>query len=94
VVVYTVGFGRGRSARFRETLTAFAHASGGRAFFPERSNALDAAFDSILDELSHQYVLSYVSDATDARDWRRLEVKARCEGCKVRAREGYRVPDR
>ena len=94
VVVYTVGFGKARSERYRETLTAFAQASGGRAFFPQGGEELDATFGAILDELSHQYVLSYVSNAADGREWRRLEVRARCEGCSVRAREGYRVPDR
>ena len=54
VVIYTVGFGDGASAQFRETLKAFAEASGGRAYFPRRAEDLDAAFGSILDELSHQ----------------------------------------
>ena len=92
VVVYTVGFGKGGSAQYRDTLAAFAHASGGRAFFPRHSGELEGAFASILEELSHQYVLSYVSNATGG-SWRRLEVRARCEGCRVRAREGYRVSD-
>ena len=93
VVVYTVGFGRAGTDRYRDTLAAFAGASGGRAFFPGRSSDLDDTFAQILDELSHQYVLSYVSNAADERGWRRLEVKAGCEGCRVRAREGYRVSD-
>jgi VWFA-related protein len=94
VVVYTVGFGRGTSAAFRDTLTSFAGASGGRAFFPLGPKELDAAFDTTFEELSHQYVLSYVSNATDDREWRRVQVQARCDGCRVRAREGYRVPER
>jgi Ca-activated chloride channel family protein len=93
VVVYTVGFGRAGTDRYRDTLAAFAGASGGRAFFPTRSSELDDTFAQILDELSHQYVLSYVSNAAHEGGWRRLEVKARCEGCRVRAREGYRVSD-
>ena len=93
VVVYTVGFGEGTSAQFRETLKIFAEASGGRAFFPRNSSDLDEAFESILDELSHQYILSYVSNAPTQGGWRKLEIKA-CDGCRVRAREGYRAPDR
>jgi VWFA-related protein len=92
VVIYTVGFGEGTSARFRETLKAFAEASGGRAFFPRRPAELDEAFEAIFDELSHQYILSFVSDAPGGSGWRKLEITA-CDGCRVRAREGYRVPE-
>jgi Ca-activated chloride channel family protein len=94
VVVYTVGFGDGSSAQFRETLTAFAKASGGRAFFPREASDLNEAFTSILEELSLQYILSYVSDASETGGWRKLEIKAACEGCRVRAREGYRAPEK
>lgn len=92
VAVYTVGFGTGTSAQFRTTLTAFAEASGGRAYFPRRVEDLDAAFGSIVEELSHQYILSYVSTAPADGSWRTLQIKA-CEGCHVRAREGYRAPE-
>jgi Ca-activated chloride channel family protein len=93
VAVYTVGFGTGTSAQFRETLTAFAEASGGRAYFPKRVEDLDAAFGAIIEELSHQYILSYVSTAPADGSWRTLQIKA-CEGCHVRAREGYRAAER
>jgi Ca-activated chloride channel homolog len=94
VVVYTVGFGDGSSEQFRDTLSAFAKASGGRAFFPRQTADLNASFESILDELSHQYILSFVSNAPDVGGWRKLEIKAACTGCRVRAREGYRAPER
>ena len=92
VVIYTVGFGDAASAQFRETLRAFAEASGGRAHFPRRPEDLDADFGAILDELSHQYILSYVSGAPPDGSWRTLEIRA-CEGCQVRAREGYRAAE-
>ncbi len=93
VVIYTVGFGDAASAQFRETLRAFAEASGGRAYFPRRTEDLDAAFGAVLDELSHQYILSYVSTAPPDGSWRTLEIHA-CDGCQVRAREGYRAAER
>jgi Ca-activated chloride channel homolog len=93
VVIYTVGFGDGASTQFRETLKAFAEASGGRAYFPRRAEDLDAAFAAILEELSHQYILSSVSGAPPDGSWRTLEIRA-CEGCQVRAREGYRAAER
>jgi Ca-activated chloride channel family protein len=94
VVLYTVGFGDHASDGFRKTLAEFAEASGGRAFFPRRAQDLDRTFDTILDELSHQYILSYVSTATAPGSWRTLDIRAACEGCRVRAREGYRAADR
>ena len=93
VVLYTIGFGDHTSDAFRKTLSEFAEASGGRAFFPRRAQDLDRTFDAILDELSHQYILSYVSTATTAGGWRALDIRAACEGCRVRAREGYRAAD-
>lgn len=90
VMLYTVGFGQETSPALRETLERFATASGGRAFFPTRTGELDAVFDSILEELSHQYVLSYVSSRPGVDGWRPLDVRVRCEGCRVRARDGYR----
>jgi Ca-activated chloride channel family protein len=92
VVIYTVGFGEGATAQFRDTLKAFADASGGRAYFPRRAEDLDAAFGAILDELSHQYILSYVSGTPPDGSWRTLEIHA-CQGCQVRAREGYRAAE-
>jgi VWFA-related protein len=90
VVLYTVGFGQQTSPALRETLEAFAKASGGRAFFPIRTSELDVVFDSILEELAHQYVLSYVSTQQDAEGWRPIDVEVNCPRCRVRARDGYR----
>lgn len=94
VVLYTVGFGDGGSEKFRQTLAAFAEVSGGRAFFPRRAQDLDQTFDRILEELSHQYILSYVPAGDWKGGWRTLEIKAACDGCRVRAREGYRAAER
>ncbi len=93
VVLYTVGFGDHTSDSFRKPLAEFAEASGGRAFFPRRAEDLDRTFDAVLDELSHQYILSYVSTATAPGTWRQLDIRAACQGCRVRAREGYRAAD-
>lgn len=90
VAVYTLGFGEGASEQFRGTLQAFAQASGGRAFFPRKADDLGPAFAAILEELSHQYILSYVSSSPPDGGWRALEISA-CDGCRVRAREGYRA---
>lgn len=94
VVLYTVGFGDQTSDAFRKTLADFAEASGGRAFFPRRAQDLDRTFETILDELSHQYILSYVSTADSPGGWRALNIRAACAGCRVRTREGYRAADR
>ena len=93
VVLYTIGFGDHTSDTFRKTLAEFAEASGGRAFFPRMAHDLDRTFETILEELSHQYILSYVSTAGATAGWRALDIRAACGGCRVRAREGYRAAE-
>ena len=91
-MLYTIGFGEHTSEGFRKTLAEFAEASGGRAFFPRRAQDLDRTFDAILDELSHQYILSYVSTATAPGTWRRLEIRSHRNSGGQLAPAGHCVP--
>jgi len=54
---------------------------------------LDEAFQNIVLELSHQYVLGY-SPTNAAQDgtWRRIEVEVANERHRLRYREGYQAP--
>ena len=51
------------------------------------------AFDEILEELSHQYTLSYVPSNRE-RDgkWRAINLKLARPDTTVRTRKGYRAP--
>lgn len=90
-MLYTVGFGAGASVpNLRSRLESYASATGGRAFFPQRTQDLDAVFDRIVTELANQYVLSYTSTnlKEDGR-WRAIKVRVRNGGYEVRTRQGY-----
>jgi VWFA-related protein len=91
-MLYTVGFGRGATEpELQRGLQDFARATGGRAFFPKSAAALDDAFDEIVAELAHQYVLSYSLAKLDHDDrWRTISVQVRGGKYDVRARRGYR----
>jgi Ca-activated chloride channel family protein len=96
-MLFTLGFGEGAtSRRLRASLTSYAEATGGRAFFPRHSSELSPAFEGIMADLQNQYVLSY-SPTHQKQDggWRELKVRVLKGKYEVRARQGYRasVPD-
>jgi VWFA-related protein len=93
-MLYTIGFGAADSVpSLRNRLESYAKATGGRAFFPQRTQDLDDVFDQIVAELANQYVLSY-SSTNFKRDnsWRSIKVRVRRSGkYEIRARDGYRA---
>lgn len=95
-VIYCIAQGRGTTlANLKSVLERLAKKSGGRAFFTDDIERLGEAFNQILDELAHQYLLSYVPK-TFTRDgsWHRIRVEVTDKAYTVRAREGYRAPTR
>jgi Ca-activated chloride channel family protein len=98
VTVYPIAFNERRMSsnsevRARAFLGALASSSGGQVFRPLASRELAETYNRILDELSAQYVLGFVSD--DPRHdgtYRRLEVEVRRPGLRVRHRPGYYAP--
>ena len=92
-VLYPIGQGRApRLASLKAILERLARKSGGRAFFGDSVDQLDAVFAEILEELSNQYLLGYVPHdlARDGR-WRTLRVEVPGKDVRVRARQGYRA---
>jgi len=92
-VMYPIGQGRApRLASLKTILERLARKSGGRAFFGESVDQLDAVFADIIDELSNQYLLGYVPrDLTRDGRWRTLKVEVPGRAVHVRARQGYRA---
>lgn len=94
-VLYPIGQGRAPKVKDLKTiLERLARKSGGRAFFAEIEK-LDQAFAGILEELSNQYLLGFVS--TDPRRdgrWRTLSVEVPGKDYRIRARQGYRAEKR
>jgi Ca-activated chloride channel family protein len=100
VTIYPVAFpgdrgvGTRSAIRARAFLGELAKSSGGEVFRPGAYRELAEIYNRILDELSAQYVLGYVSD-NPRRDgeYRRLEVEVRRPGLHVRHRPGYNAPE-
>jgi len=92
-VLYPIGQGRApRLSSLKAILERLARKSGGRAFFGDSVDKLDAAFADIMEELSNQYLLGYVpKDLSRDGRWRTLKVEVPGKGVRVRARQGYRA---
>ena len=92
LTLYTIGQGQGlTSAPLKRVMDRLSRPTGGRAFFTKSIDELHDAFDELLEELSHQYVLGY-QPTSGARDdtWRHIRVEVQGHP-RVRAREGYRA---
>ena len=96
-MLYTVGFGAGATVPdLQARLETYAKATGGRAFFPQRTQELDGVFDQIVAELANQYLLSYSStNAQQDNTWRAIKVRVRNGKYDIRARKatGRRGPN-
>jgi VWFA-related protein len=95
VTLYMIGQGRGLSVdRLKKVMERLSTPSGGRVFAMASINELSSAFDTLLDELSHQYLIGYPPPG-DIRDGKFHEIRVRVDGHKnVRARNGYRFTAR
>ena len=90
--LYMIGQGRGTSVdRLKRVMERLVAPTGGRAFTTDSIEELHVAFDELLDELSHQYLLGYQSTNQKHDDTYR-EIKVQVDGQRaVRARQGYRA---
>ncbi len=91
-MIYPIGQGRAvHDKDLQRLLQRVATTSGGRAFFAATPTKLDEVFTEILDDLHHQYLLSYPAP-DDQRDgkWHKITVVAGGGKYRVRARQGYR----
>jgi Ca-activated chloride channel family protein len=91
--LYFVGLGRGATVEtLRRLQTRLAAVSGGRAFFSRHAGELDAAFQMVVTDLSHQYLLAYPPVKVQRDNaWRRIRVEVADPNYRVRARQGYRA---
>jgi Ca-activated chloride channel family protein len=96
VTVYAIGLvqntGSSR-AHLQMTMMQLVEATGGQAFFPSSMKEVEGAYDKVLAQIKGQYHLGYVSanTATDGA-WRKVEIKVKRPGTRVRARKGYFAP--
>jgi VWFA-related protein len=92
VTLYMIGQGRGVTHDYlRKVMQRLTVPTGGRAFTTDNIEALQGAFEELLQELSNQYLLGY--QPTNAiRDDSWHEIRVEIDGQhKVRARQGYRA---
>ena len=93
VTLYMIGEGRGVTVeRLRKIMDQLATPTGGRAFTTASVDELHRAFDELLDELSHQYLLGYqpTNGASDDT-WREIRIEIDGRPGTIRARQGYRA---
>jgi Ca-activated chloride channel family protein len=91
VTLYMIGQGRGLEVeRLKKVMDRLATPTGGRVFAMAKIEQLSSAFDLLLEELSHQYLIGYPPPG-EVRDGKFHEIKVRVDGYhNVRARNGYR----
>ncbi len=102
VTVYSIGFldhQRGSDGvAYRQRLTRLAGLTGGRAFFPSDTEALDEVYEQIRTEIESQYALGYFTTNTEMDgNWRDVEislVRPDTGRFKIRSRQGYFAPYR
>lgn len=96
VTVYAIGLVQNTGsyrAQLQMTMMQLVEATGGQAFFPSSMKEVEGAYDKVLAQIKGQYHLGYLSanPATDGA-WRKVEIKVKRPGARVRARKGYFAP--
>jgi Ca-activated chloride channel homolog len=94
--LFMVALGSGvQRAHLKSGIERLVDLSGGRALFVERSDRLDGPFAEILEELANQYLIGYQStNAKRDGAWREIELELPNHSYSVRARQGYRAPEK
>jgi VWFA-related protein len=93
VTLYMIGQGRGVTHDYlRRVMQRLTVPTGGRAFTTDSIDALQGAFEELLEELSNQYLLGYQPTYTIRDDsWHEIKVEIEGQPLNIRARQGYRA---
>jgi Ca-activated chloride channel family protein len=96
VTVYAIGLVQNTGSyrqQLQMTMMQLVEATGGQAFFPSSMKEVEGAYEKVLAQIKGQYHLGYLSanTATDGA-WRKVEIKVKRPGARVRARKGYFAP--
>jgi Ca-activated chloride channel family protein len=94
VVVIPIAGDAGRNTGGEHALATLAAATGGRIFYPEGFNQLDAAFADILRELRTQYMIGFYPRAVPElpRSFHPIKVDVPNAPVRISARSGYYEP--
>ncbi|MBP1634210.1 MAG: VWFA-related Acidobacterial domain protein [Acidobacteria bacterium] len=99
ITLYAIGFlsHLSQALQFdqRHKLRTLAELTGGLAYFPSVLKDLDPTYERIAAEIRGQFTLGYLSTNTKLDGaWRKVEIKVKRPGVKVRSRQGYFAPYR
>ncbi len=93
VVIYSIGLIGDSGEVDPNVLRHFSKATGGIAYFPDRTHTVASISAQIARDLREQYTLGFAPEkANDAHDFRKIEVKVTVPGqgkLRVRTRTGY-----
>jgi VWFA-related protein len=93
VVIYAIGLIGDSGEVDPDVLRHFSKATGGIAYFPDRTNTVASISAQIARDLREQYTLGFAPEkANDAHAFRKIEVKVTVPGqgkVRVRTRPGY-----
>jgi len=94
IVVIPIAGDAGRNIGGEHALATLAKSTGGRIFYPEGFDRLDAAFADILHELRTQYLLAFYPQGVpeQRRLFHTVNVKVHGAGMRVSSRTGYYEP--
>jgi len=91
ILIYSIGLGTGfLDVDLRRVLKSLAEETGGRAYFPDKPDELEAVYREISTELKSQYYATYEPQNTtwDGR-WRKIKLTAPGKDAEMRTRSGY-----
>jgi Ca-activated chloride channel homolog len=99
ITLYAIGFLSHLSQSLqldqRVKIRALAEATGGLAFFPTVIKDLDSTYEQIASEIRGQFTIGYLAtNALTDGTWRKVQIKVKRPGLKVRTRQGYFAPMR
>ncbi|HYK43276.1 MAG TPA: VWA domain-containing protein [Thermoanaerobaculia bacterium] len=91
IQVYGIGLKiSGAELDVKYKLNKLANVSGGQTFYIDSAKHLDAVYKQINEELRSQYLLTYYSTNTNAKEqWRKVEVKVEPTSLQARTITGY-----
>jgi Ca-activated chloride channel family protein len=94
IVVIPIAGDAGRNTGGEHALETLASSTGGRIFYPEGFERLDAAFADILHELRTQYLLGYYPHGVreQPRSFHSIKVDVPNAPVRISARSGYYEP--
>jgi Ca-activated chloride channel family protein len=93
--VYAVGIGgiAGVSFKGQEEMRRLARETGGRAFFPFRSEDLPETYDTLAVDVQTRYLLAYTPTNTEPDgSWRAIDVTTKAGDLVTQTRAGYYAP--